>query len=172
MTLSNISASCQVTSRLTGSGVTQGGIDTLISQAVRGESLDSFYSNVIDGEDLAAMDQVFDAFPAVELNGDIAQGQDNLPLLLNSIHGIIIQVIQDEGLTSAGYAAVTVEDIGNDSPSVFNLVAGDCLHLTTTRGWPALATSQIAIGATGLTNCQVVICLLGKTDAEATGYGS
>lgn len=172
MTLSNISASFSVASRLAGVTPAQGGLETLITQTVSGEELDSFYSQVITGAALTTTDQVFDAFPAVELNGSPAIGEDTLPLLLNSTHAIVVQVIENAGQASAGFATVTIEDIGTDSPSIFQLVAGDAILISTTRGWPALVTSQLTVGATGLTNCNVVIGLMGKTDIEADGYGS
>ena len=170
MTNSNISALFEVKARLLGDLPAQGGLDTIISQTVRGESLDSFYSQVISGSNLTTTDQVFDTFPNVQLNESAINGQDGQPLELNSINGIIVQVIQNAGQTSAGFATVTLNLIGTNLAQSFQLVAGDCFQYISERGWPGNASSVLTVGATGLTNCNVVICLLGKKDVVGTGY--
>ena len=170
MTTSNVSASYQVFSRFLGEYPTQGGIDTIISQTVRGESLDSFYSQVISGATLTITDQVFNGFPTVDLNGSPVNGQDGTQLTLNSINAIVVQVIETTGLTSAGYASVTLTDLGTEVAETVNIVAGDSFVLLSERGFPGEATSALTVGATGLTNCNVIISMLGKTATVGTGY--
>ena len=170
MTTSNVSALFQVNARLLGVSPAQGGIDTLITQTVSGESLDSFYSQVISGATLTTTDQVFNGFPTVDLNGSAVDGQDGTQLTLNSINAIVVQVVETSGLTSAGYASVTLTDIGTEVAETVNIVAGDSFILLSERGFPGEATSALTVGATGLTNCSVYISMLGKTATVGTGY--
>ena len=169
-TISSISALFQVNARLLGVSSTQGGIDTLITQTVSGETLNSFYSQVITGAALTTTDQVFNSFPTVDLNGTPVNGQDGTQLTLNSINAIVVQVVQTAGLTSAGYAFVTLTDIGTEVAETINIVAGDSFVLLSERGFPGEATSALTVGATGLTNCSVIISMLGKTATVGTGY--
>jgi len=170
MTVSNISALFQVNARLSGVSPAQGGIDTMVTQTVRGSTLNSFYSQVISGATLTTTDQVFNNFPDVNLNGSAAEAQDGTALALNSINAIVVQVIETSGLTSAGYATVTLTDIGTETAQAVNIVAGDSFVLLSERGFPGEATSALTVGATGLTNCSVVISMLGKTVTVGTGY--
>ena len=170
MTVSNISGLFQVKSSLLSDASAKGSIDTLITQTVRGESLNSFYSQVITGATLTTTDQVFNGFPTVDLNGSPVNGQDGTQLTLNSINGIVVQVVENAGSTSAGFASVTLTDIGTEVAETVNIVAGDSFVLLSERGFPGEATSALTVGATGLTNCSVIISMLGKTATVGTGY--
>ena len=113
---------------------------------------------------------MFNGFPTVDLNGSPVNGQDGTQLTLNSINGIVVQVVENAGSTSAGFASVTLTDIGTEVAETVNIVAGDSFVLLSERGFPGEATSALTVGATGLTNCSVIISMLGKTATVGTGY--
>lgn len=181
MLLDTISAEFRVAARLYSNtpGVS-GAIQTNISRNLADLGLDALCTYVVPAGNLAGVSMVFDDFPTVELNGVAVNGDDKLPLTINSIHGVCIQILADKDADGAdepktGEVTVTLAQIGSQtgSPAVRKMVAGDDFLNTTVLGWPGVTASTLTIaGSADLDLCSVVIALFGSSAGTAGGYGT
>jgi hypothetical protein len=151
-----------------------GGIPVSINQDLRYLNLNSAYVNVFANSSLISTTNTFNNFPAVNFNGAAAQGEDKQPLLLNSIHAIVLQCIKvDDTLPATGSITATFTKLGSSAVATRSFVVGDSLMLTTTLGWPAVGTTALAFtGTASLTNTQLIVALVGHTSATGTGYSA
>lgn len=173
MTINNIQASFALSANVypTGTGLS-GSVPVSITEDLRYLNLDSAYVNVFANADLASLTKTFNTFPTVNLGGARVLGEDKQPLLLNGIHAIAIRCLKvNPALPALGYITVTLTKLGGATAATRSIVPGDSIFLTTSLGWPAQATTALAItGTSTLTNTQLVVALVGHTTVAGTGY--
>lgn len=182
MLIDTISASFDVSARLYNNtpGVS-GAIQTRIARNLGDLGLDAIYTKVIPCEDLVLGALTWDDFPTVELNGVAVDGDDKLPLTMNSIHGVVVQILaRKDGdgvdLPKAGFVTLTLTLVGSGAgtgPAYREIVAGDDYLNTTVLGWPGVTASTIKLEATvDLADCDIVFAFFGSSAGTAGGYGS
>jgi len=151
-----------------------GSIPVAITEDLRYLNLNSAYVNLFSTTDLVSLTKTFNTFPTVNLGGATVLGEDKQPLLLNSIHAIVIRCLKiNSAVASTGSITATFTKLGTSAASTRSFVPGDSLFLTTSLGWPAVATTALAItGSSTLTNTQLVVAFVGHTSATGTGYSA